>query len=117
MSLWLRYRPRRVLEVAGDAIPSEYFLFFEAIAAALLFLILYRIDINKDDVKIFDVVVPVIASFLFFSLALQGNNVIDAATGEAVRVLFAVIFDYAMGVFCLIPFFLTLFKFMHKQVT
>ena len=101
----------------GEAIPGEYYLLFEAFVIVLLLIMIYRLDLNKDDIQIFDVVIPVLASGLFFAMALQGNNVIDSATGEAVRIIFVVWFNYGMGVFCLIPFFFALFKFIHKQVT
>jgi len=100
----------------GEAVPGEYYLLFEALLIGLLIIIIYRLDINEGDVRVFDVVMPLMAAILSYILALQGNNVIDTTTGEAMRVIMVVWFNYGMSVLCLIPFFLMLFKFIGKQV-
>jgi len=101
----------------GDAIPGEYLMMFEAVALLILFVGLYRIDSHMSNVKIFDVAISLLAVILFFVLALQANNVIDTTTGEGVRIIFVVWFNYGMGVFSLIPFFVAMFKFVYKGVT
>ena len=83
----------------------------------MLFFVLFRIDINEEDVKVLDVVAPIFMLVLFSMLALQGNNVIDTTTGEAVQLIFVVWINYGMMVFALIPSFLNVFKFFHKQVS
>lgn len=101
----------------GDALPGEYYMLFEIVALGMLFLGLWRIDDNKEDVKTFDVVIPILSAILFFTLALQGNNVIDIATGESVIITMVVWFNYGMGAFSLMWFFVSLLKFVAKEVT
>jgi hypothetical protein len=98
------------------AIPGEYYMLFEIIALAILFIGIYRLDINERDVKIFDVVISLFAVILFSILALQGNNVIDTSTGEAMQVILVVYLNMGFALFSLIPFFWFLFKFVRSVV-
>lgn len=98
------------------AIPGEYYMLFEIVALAILFVGIFRLDIEERDVKIFDVVISLFAVILFSLLALQGNNVIDASTGEAMQVVFVVYFNMGFALFSLIPFFWFLFKFIRSVV-
>lgn len=98
------------------AIPGEYYMLFEIVALAILFVGIFRLDIEERDVKIFDVVISLFAVILFSLLALQGNNVIDTSTGEAMQVVFVVYFNMGFALFSLIPFFWFLFKFIRSVV-
>lgn len=99
-----------------NAMPGEYYMLFQITAIMMLIVMLYRIDIRKEEIKIFDLILPIISMILFFSLALQGGNVIDMSTGEAVQLIFVIWFDYGMGTFSLIPFFMSLFKYIYSEV-
>lgn len=98
------------------AIPGEYYFLFEVFGLVLLMFILYRLDVNQEEIRIFDVVIPVMLVMIFSVLALQGNNVIDMTTGEGVRIIFLVWFNFGLAVFSLIPFFFSLFKYIHSAV-
>jgi hypothetical protein len=100
----------------GDAIPSEYYLLFEIMTLGMFFVVIYRLDVHVDKTRIFDVAIATLMMVMFFILALQGNNVIDATTGEAVQIHLVVWFNYGMGVFSLLPFFLAMFKYIHSEV-
>lgn len=101
----------------GNALPSEYFLLFQVVVLGIFFVVVFRLDTNTEDIKIFDVVLPVLLVTLFFSLSLQGNNIIDMATGEAVQVIFVVWLDFGLGIISLLFFFLNLFKFAKEEVS
>lgn len=93
------------------ALPAEHFIIIELVTLGLLMFIIYRLDVGEDDVKIFDVVAPLIALIMFLMLALQGNNVIDSTSGEDIQLVFFVWLDYGLAMFMLIPFFFSVFKF------
>lgn len=98
------------------AIPSEYYMLFEVVALGMLFVGIFRLDTNERDVKIFDVVISLFAVILFSILALQGNSVINASTGEAMQIIMVVYFNMGIAMFSLIPFFWFLFKFVRSVV-
>lgn len=100
----------------GNAMPGEYFLLFEAIALGLVLFILYRMDVPQGSIRAFDVFLPVLTIILLSSLSLQGNNVIDMTSGEAMQLTMVVWFDYGFMVILLIPFFLNLFKYIGGAV-
>jgi hypothetical protein len=100
----------------GDAIPSEHFLLFQIVAFGLLFLVLFRIDTPTKEIKVFDLATSILVFILFATLGLQGYNVIDMSTGEAVPVNLVVAFDYGMSFFSLILFFFLLFKFVKSTI-
>jgi hypothetical protein len=98
------------------AIPGEYYLLLEIFALGALMVSLYRIDTTMSKTKVFDVVLPLFMFIIFSLLALQGNNVIDSQSGESVEIVFMVWLNYGLGVFSLIPFFFSVFKFMKGAV-
>ena len=100
----------------SDALPGEYFLTLEIFVLGLFLLIIFRLDENEEDIKIFDIILPMFCFILFVLLALQGNNVIDMSTGEAVRLVLVVYLDYGLGTLCLVPFFFNIFKFVKQGV-
>lgn len=100
----------------GNPMPGEYFMLFQIIALAMFFIILYRLDVNENDVRIFDVALATMAVFMFFLLALQGNSVIDMSTGEDIQIIFIVYINMGLGMLSLIPFFFMLFKYIRGVV-
>ena len=101
----------------GDALPGEYYMLFQILAFSIFLIMLFRIDVGDNDVQIFDVIIPIFAAILFFSLAIQGINVIDISTGEAVVLVFPIYLDYGIGSLCIVFFFFNLFKFIKGVVT
>jgi len=101
----------------GDALPGEYFILFEIVAMGLLMLTLYRIDIHEGETRAFDVIFPLVGFIFFVVLALQGNNVIDMSTGEAVPITMLVWYNFGFSTICLAAFFFSVFKFIRNAVS
>ncbi len=95
----------------ANALSGEYFIIFQIIALLLMFIVLWRIDLTSDEVKVFDVAVTVISMVLFTLLALQGNNVIDLSTGEGIPMIMVVWLDFGLSLLMLMLFFFNVFKF------
>jgi hypothetical protein len=95
----------------GDAISGEYFMLFEIIAVIVMFLTIFRLDTEPKDIMIMDVFLPLLGFILFAVLAIQGNNVIDMSTGEAIPIIMVVYFNTGVGFVMLMAFFFDIFKF------
>ena len=100
----------------GQAIPGEYYLTFIIFALVLLVMSLLRLDTKKNDIKPSDLAFALIAMGLFFILALQGNNVIDMSTGEAVQIPMLVQYCFGFGGLSIVIFVFNFFKFLGKEV-
>lgn len=94
------------------ALPSEYYMMLEVFALAALLITMYRLDTDAGSVRMFDVVLPLFMFIMFMLLALQGNNVIDSQSGDSGELVFLVWLNYGLGVFSLVPFFFSVFKFI-----
>lgn len=100
----------------GQAIPGEYYLTFIVFGMVLLAMNLFRLNINKKDIQPSDLAFGLIAMGLFFILALQGNNVIDMSTGEAVQIPMLVQYCFGFGGLSIAIFVFNFFKFLQKEV-
>ncbi len=98
------------------ALPGEYFMLFEIVGLAMLFTIIFRLHEEVDDTRPFDVILSVMSFIVFLLLALQGNNVIDISTGEAVQITMAVWLNYGFSVLSLAFVFYNMFKFAHGTI-
>jgi hypothetical protein len=100
----------------GNAIPGEYYFLFVVFGLILLGVGLFRLGVKPEDMQPFDLVLSLLAAGLFGILALQGNNVIDMSTGEAVQVIMLVWYSFGFAGISLGVFVFNVFKFLGREV-
>lgn len=100
----------------GQAIPGEYYMLFTVFGLVLLGAGIFRLDIKPKEIMPADLVFALMCMGLFFVLALQGNNVIDMTTGEAVQIPMLVWYSYGFAGLSVAIFIFNLFKLISREV-
>lgn len=101
----------------GDAIPSEYYFLFLVFALLMFSFMVFRLGVKQKEIQPYDLIFSLIALGMFIILALQGNNVIDASTGEAVQITMVVWYCFGFAGLSVAVFFFNLYKLMDKGLS
>ncbi len=99
-----------------NAIPSEYYMIMFIFGIAILSLSIFRLGVKSKEISPADIIFSLLASGLFFILSLQGNNVIDPATGEAVQIIMVVWYCIGFAWLSVAIMVFNLFKFLQREV-
>lgn len=94
--------------------PTDVFLFIEAIAIILFIFNVYRLDIDVKQTKLMDLVFNLICLALFLTLALQSVNLINPEMNEAIQIPMMVWLNYALSGVSLATFFFQIFRYFYS---
>jgi len=100
----------------ANALPGEYFFLLEVIAIILFIIGIWRLDVSDSEMRLFDLLFPILSFILFLTLSIQGNNIIDMTTGTWVRPVFVIWLNYGFALMSLLFTFVALFKHMSGTV-